>query len=1324
MNESSTESGTTASSLPGASEALARVRELGDTLRTFSEREAGVERDYRVQSARLSRSLESEVGAVTEDLSTTLQQIKTAHLSTKSDIERHYDLRKTHIKRAQERCRTSAFEKIEALEGKRKFEIQRDQLQATRRRDEAIQTERKRFEDFTALLTVERDALAAFEGRALATLSGYPAFQRQLRQSQVRTPAEAVGGEEQILERYRAKLAEAGTVLHRIRRSFLPLLFRVLPLWLMLLLLAIAHGAAVPLSRHFGIAGVHWLQAGISLAVTTGIAVGLYLLGKRVDALPVRQLVADLEAARGLFDACGAASVKQHERRQVRIDDEFNQTGERLNRAWKDSITVGAEQRVQCEIDLKARLTRVLARNGDMRQTRLDQLERAFQSELDRARAAAQARRRSIESAHQRQQQALDESRAAQWNCIEREWRERIADLGRWIEQAMAAARTAFPDWQADWMERWSAPARFPGSMRFAQADIDLPVFAGAVPKDPRLPLPCAPQLRVPLCLAFPQEGSLVIEAAEVGRDAAIAALNSLVIRLLASAPPGRLQFTLFDPVELGQSFAGIMHLADYEDRLINSRIWTQTGQIEEQLARLNEHIEKVAQMYLRNEYATIAEYNAQAGRIAEKYHFLVIADFPANFSDLAASRLQSILASGPRCGVFTLIHHDARRALPADFVPEEMRKNCVRLRIGRTGVFLGGEPIEGLTVSLDTPPAPELATPFLHRIGKASIDSYRVEMPFADVIPPPDQFWNLDTTTELRVPIGRTGATKLQYFALGKGTRQHALVAGKTGSGKSTLFHVLITNLALWCSPEQVEFYLVDFKKGVEFKCYATHRLPHARVVAIESDREFGLSVLDRVDEELKRRGELFRKLGAQDIAGYKRAGGREAMPRTLLLIDEFQEFFTEDDRVSQGAALLLDRIVRQGRAFGIHVLLGSQTLGGAYTLARATLGQMVVRIALQCNEADAYLIMDEDNPAPRLLSRPGEAIYNDAAGTLEGNSPFQIVWLSDRERDEYLAKVSDIATGRTELPLRPDGRQRVPAKIPTPVIFEGNAPADVAENVPLRDLLQADTLHPAAAPRAFLGAPNSIKGPTQAVFHRQSGNHLLIVGQRSEAALALLGVSLISLAAQHARAGARFIVLDANPPESAPRQFLEQVVRSVPHDIRLAQPHELDEILAGLAAEMESRANAGHGTGAPSIYLLVHELPKFKKLRYEEDFGFSSEESKAAGNPGLQFNQLLIDGASLGLHVLCTCDTWNNLNRLLSRKAIAEFEMRVLFQMSANDSAALIDSAKAGDLGLHRALFSNGAQGWMETFRPYAPPERAWIEEAAAALAGLAGR
>jgi DNA segregation ATPase FtsK/SpoIIIE-like protein len=236
------------------------------------------------------------------------------------------------------------------------------------------------------------------------------------------------------------------------------------------------------------------------------------------------------------------------------------------------------------------------------------------------------------------------------------------------------------------------------------------------------------------------------------------------------------------------------------------------------------------------------------------------------------------------------------------------------------------------------------------------------------------------------------------------------------------------------------VELYLVDFKKGVEFKTYAVHELPHARVVAIESEREFGLSVLQRLDAELRRRGEWFREVGAQDVAGYRQArpGGR--LPRILLVVDEFQEFFTEDDRIAQDAAQLLDRLVRQGRAFGLHVLLGSQTLGGAYSLARSTIDQMAVRVALQCSEADAQLILSADNTAARLLSRPGEAIYNDANGLVEGNSPFQVVWLGESRREEYLARIHDKAWRA--------GGVNPPAAVPSLVVFEGNAPADVSRN------------------------------------------------------------------------------------------------------------------------------------------------------------------------------------------------------------------------------------------------------------------------------------
>ncbi len=122
----------------------------------------------------------------------------------------------------------------------------------------------------------------------------------------------------------------------------------------------------------------------------------------------------------------------------------------------------------------------------------------------------------------------------------------------------------------------------------------------------------------------------------------------------------------------------------------------------------------------------------------------------------------------------------------------------------------------------------------------------------------------------------------------------------------------------------------------------------------------------------------------------------------------------------------------------------------------------------------------MDQDNPAPRLLSRPGEGIYNDAAGSIEGNSPFQAVWLSDEVRDRYLARIREQADGNGS--QEPGARSQ--DRFPGPFVFEGNAPADVRENVLLNAALEANPVQAPASARIWLGSPNSIKGPTEAVF------------------------------------------------------------------------------------------------------------------------------------------------------------------------------------------------------------------------------------------------
>jgi DNA segregation ATPase FtsK/SpoIIIE, S-DNA-T family len=1085
--------------------------------------------------------------------------------------------------------------------------------------------------------------------------------------------------------------------LRKFSRLFLPKFFRFA--WLWLALLAAAFGV-VPLLKWFGVSGFTYVHAAAVFGGGLVLGLILYFLGKKQGTAIAAKIAAAFGKARRILQLCGEKSDQRRVQEIERVENEFQAKTQKIHEEWDQTLEEASRNREHWPKKMDQKAAALNQRNESLRRLKLEYVEEELTKTTAQLKSEAEAKIQAAKDTCASHEAKVTADYEAQWQPMLTEWQEKMQPLYQAVQENNAASDQAFPPWNAEIWKSWKAPQHFHHAARLGKLNVDIPKLAELTPR--KLVLPGPAQFSLPVVLKYPQQGCVLFETNGSGREEALGALNNMVLRLLSVSPPGRLSFTVIDPVGLGQSFSGFMHLADYAEHVINSRIWTQTAQIEQKLADLNEHMEKVIQMYLRNEYATIAEYNEQAGTIAEKYHFLVVADFPVNFSEIAAKRLMSIAASGARCGVYTLIHWDRRQPLPQDFIPEELRKSSVGITCKGKDITLTGKFVPGTDLRLDAPPEPDVATDFIQKVGMTSRDSNRIEVPFSQIAPDEPELWTVESTQELRVAIGRTGATKLQYLEMGRGTRQHALVAGKTGSGKSTLFHVIVTNLALWCSPEQVEFYLIDFKKGVEFKCYASNRLPHARVVAIESDREFGLSVLQKLDEELKRRGDMFRNLGVQDVAGYKRAGGTEPIPRTLLVIDEFQEFFVEDDKIAQTASLLLDRIVRQGRAFGIHVLLGSQTLGGAYTVARTTLGQMVIRIALQCNEADAYLIMDENNPAPRLLSRPGEGIYNDTAGTMEGNSPFQVVWLSDESRDEYLAKVRTRADRRG-------------TKYSEPIVFEGNAPADVNENAELRSLLDATSLQPVTSPRIYMGAPNSIKGPTEAAFRRQSGNNLLIVGQREEAILSIFAVGLLSLAAQYPPGAVRILLCDGSAPDSPQREYLNRIVQALPGHITMVKQGDLPEVLGGLAAEMKSR-NEDSSAQSPPVFIFIHSLQKFNKLRYEEDFGFSSGDADAAPNPATALNTLLTEGTRLGFHIIASCDTYNNVNRYFSRKAFSEFEMRVLFQMSANDSASMIDSPKASTLGMHRALFYNEQEGHLETFRPYALPRREWLDQALA--------
>ena len=172
-----------------------------------------------------------------------------------------------------------------------------------------------------------------------------------------------------------------------------------------------------------------------------------------------------------------------------------------------------------------------------------------------------------------------------------------------------------------------------------------------------------------PALRPFPTHANLLIEAPAEARTAALEVLQASMFRLLTSLPPGQVRFTIIDPIGIGRNFGAFMHLADYDAALVTNQVWTDPRQIEERLADLAVHMETVTQKYLRNEYATIEEYNAVAEEVAEPYRVLVVADFPSKFDEKSAARLAAIASGGIPCGVLTLVAADTIQA-PSTRVP------------------------------------------------------------------------------------------------------------------------------------------------------------------------------------------------------------------------------------------------------------------------------------------------------------------------------------------------------------------------------------------------------------------------------------------------------------------------------------------------------------------------------------------------------------------------------------------------------------------------------------------------------------------------------
>lgn len=811
----------------------------------------------------------------------------------------------------------------------------------------------------------------------------------------------------------------------------------------------------------------------------------------------------------------------------------------------------------------------------------------------------------------------------------------------------------------------------------------------------------------MPVVLHRRLHAGLIIDTPPALLDQAIDLVQAMLWRAISGVAAGRAKLTLIDPIGRGQNFSSLMAMTDHEPDLVGHRVWTGERQIEQRLGELAHRAEDILQVNLRDRFERIEQYNEIAGSLAEPYRLIAAIGFPESLTRDGYKSLKAIIDSSLRCGSWTILVCDQSRPWPAEMpLPDTHR--MMRLSMDDSGRWIHSTPefANFPLVPAESPPS-TLRPELVRKIGIAATRAARVEVPFDRIFADSTNSQNgksvgrnghvsgepaaahlpaetRDSSESLRIPLGVQGAGRIQSLQLGEGVKQHVLIAGKTGSGKSSLLHTILTAGAAYYPPDQLHFYLLDFKKGVEFKVYADLPLPHARVIGIESEREFGRSVLQRLDADLQQRGESFRAAGAQELSEYRARTGH-SLPRVMLVVDEFQELFVRDDRLAADCAMLLDRLVRQGRSFGMHVILSSQSLAGAHSLPRATLGQMAVRVAMQCSESDAALILSDDNTAAKFISRPGEAIYNDTGGLLEGNQPFQVAYLNNEHHQRWLAEIAvrDAASV---------------ASLPLPVIFEGNRPC---RWVPQLAEAALQPLGAAADPpgtlRSLLGEAVEIGPPTSLALTRETGRNVLIVAppESTDGVLASIITGAAAMANRN-HGSIELFYFDGSPiGQETVATWLDQAAIAA----NLVKPRDCEIQIAAIAEEVRTRV-ASDQTDLPPKLVVINPLNRFSDFKQDESFSFSLDAAaKISGSAALQ--TVLRDGPAVGIFTILCCSSAETVSRWLPRQSRHDLQQRIIGRVNASDSAALIDSGEAANLSPATMLIYDDADGTFHKFR-----------------------
>jgi hypothetical protein len=723
---------------------------------------------------------------------------------------------------------------------------------------------------------------------------------------------------------------------------------------------------------------------------------------------------------------------------------------------------------------------------------------------------------------------------------------------------------------------------------------------------------------------------SFIVENYE-SKISAAKALQLIAYRLLLSIPDGKCKFFIIDQEKSGQNFSTMFGL---DNRILEKEIWDDDHEIRDGLLSIKNSIPKIASELLTTKYKDLIEYNKLAKHSKQPFQFLLIANFPRGFTKESTGLLLSILKNGQKAGIYCLMSIDYSSPLPyAEFNFVEFRNVTIEYDLKENKLLNseGCEILNKFEIEIESKLPDDIE--YQKEIINGNLNKPIIfEL---DAISR-DMMWKNSSAKGITIPIGMSDDGKQVNLQLGDGADVfHALIGGATGKGKTVLLHDLIINGAKLYHPDELQFFLMDYKEGTEFNVY--QKLPHLKVLTVSSEIEFGLSVLEYINEEIVKRGNLFKSVGVSDFSEYK-LSGKGTLPRFLVIMDEFQVLLNPLKRTSARIAGLIEDITRRGRSFGINLILSTQSLGDV-DLSISTLGQIGVRIALAMPSHDCIRILSMDNDLPVSFSKAGQAVYNNSLGRKEANSPFQVA---------YIDKIK-ISHELNLFPAIPDKKY-----VENQFIFDGSNNIHFEDNLEFSELIRTNSVKiNDVYSDIYIGEPFYLS-LTHFSFRirKQHASNLLIVGDDPKAAISVSFYTLYQLLLQSSKESQIFVI-DLFGVDSGLQGGYDSLKELGPNIEITSKLKSAEEFIGLVKAELNKRFEEEGRKGR--IILCLMNINSFRQLK-RTDYSLSPFATDLLS--------IIKDGPEYGIHTIIQTLNKKSFEEIFEYNIYNEFENLVLLK------------------------------------------------------------